>query len=74
MSDPASKQARIIRGMVGRDLAHRFPERVPELGEEVLRIENWTVHHPTQPGRVMVDDASLTVRAGEDVGIAGLMG
>ncbi|MDF2509811.1 MAG: ATP-binding cassette protein, partial [Microbacterium sp.] len=74
MSDPASTQDRIIRGMVGRDLAHRFPERVPELGEEVLRIENWTVHHPTQPGRIMVDDASLTVRAGEVVGIAGLMG
>jgi ribose transport system ATP-binding protein len=42
--------------------------------DEVLRIEHWTVHHPTQPGRVMVDDASLTVRAGEVVGIAGLVG
>ncbi|KJQ54280.1 multiple monosaccharide ABC transporter ATP-binding protein [Microbacterium sp. SA39] len=74
MSDPESTQETIIRAMVGRDLANRYPERVPDVGEEVLRIENWTVHHPTQPGRVMVDDASLTVRAGEVVGIAGLMG
>jgi putative multiple sugar transport system ATP-binding protein len=74
MSDPESTQETIIRAMVGRDLANRYPERVPDVGEEVLRIENWTVHHPTQPGRIMVDDASLTVRAGEVVGIAGLMG
>ncbi|WP_223624222.1 multiple monosaccharide ABC transporter ATP-binding protein [Microbacterium sp. EST19A] len=74
MKDPASTQDRIIRAMVGRDLANRYPERTPDLGDEVLRIENWTVHHPTQPGRVMVDDASLHVRAGEVVGIAGLMG
>ena len=74
MRDPESTQDRIIRGMVGRDLAHRFPERTPQIGEEVLRIEDWTVHHPTQPGRVMVDGATLTVRAGEVVGIAGLMG
>jgi len=74
MSDPESTQETIIRAMVGRDLANRYPERTPDIGDEVLRIEHWTVHHPTQPGRVMVDDASLTVRAGEVVGIAGLMG
>ncbi|MBT2483937.1 MULTISPECIES: multiple monosaccharide ABC transporter ATP-binding protein [unclassified Microbacterium] len=74
MNDPDSTQETIIRAMVGRDLANRYPERTPNLGEEVLRIEDWTVHHPTQPGRVMVDSASLTVRAGEVVGIAGLMG
>jgi putative multiple sugar transport system ATP-binding protein len=67
-------QERIIRGMVGRDLEHRFPDRNHVIGEEVLRVEDWTVHHPTQPGRVMVDGANLNVRAGEVVGIAGLMG
>ncbi len=40
----------------------------------MLRIEDWTVHHPTDPGRVVVDSANLTVRAGEIVGLAGLMG
>jgi putative multiple sugar transport system ATP-binding protein len=67
-------QDRIIRGMVGRDLEHRYPERESFPGDEVLRIEDWTVYHPTQQGRVIVDKANLNVRAGEVVGIAGLMG
>ncbi|MBM7818730.1 putative multiple sugar transport system ATP-binding protein [Cellulosimicrobium cellulans] len=74
MTDPAATQERIIRGMVGRDLEHRYPARTPEVGDEVLRVERWTVHHPSQPGRRVVDEASLVVRAGEVVGVAGLMG
>ena len=74
MLDDSSTQDRMIRSMVGRDLEHRFPERTPDIGEEVLRVEDWTVHHPTQPERVIVDNASFTVHAGEVVGIAGLMG
>jgi putative multiple sugar transport system ATP-binding protein len=65
---------RIIKDMVGRDLEHRYPEHTPKIGAEVLRVENWTAHHPQDPTRVMVDDVSLTVHAGEIVGIAGLMG
>ena len=74
MSTPEATQNRMIRSMVGRDIEHRFPERTPEIGEEVLRVEDWTVHHPTQSERIIVDNASLTVHAGEVVGIAGLMG
>ncbi|MEE6280723.1 multiple monosaccharide ABC transporter ATP-binding protein [Georgenia sp. MJ170] len=74
MATPEATQDRIIRSMVGRDLEHRFPERTPDIGEEVLRVEDWTVYHPTQAGRVVVDGASFSVRAGEVVGIAGLMG
>ncbi|TDD69893.1 ATP-binding cassette domain-containing protein [Jiangella aurantiaca] len=66
-------QERIIRGMVGRDLESFYPDRVSEPGDEVLRIEDWTVWHPTQDRKV-VDGVSLGVRAGEVVGIAGLMG
>jgi putative multiple sugar transport system ATP-binding protein len=65
---------RIISGMVGRDLDHRFPPHEPNIGAEVLRIEDWTVHSPTQHGRVVVRDANLTLRRGEIVGLAGLMG
>ncbi|WP_300342202.1 multiple monosaccharide ABC transporter ATP-binding protein [Nesterenkonia sp.] len=65
---------RIIRGMVGRDMENMYPDRDVEIGEEILRIEDWEVWHPTQPGRKIVDGASLSVRAGEVVGIAGLMG
>ncbi|MCW2698311.1 MAG: transporter related protein [Modestobacter sp.] len=64
---------RIIRGMVGRDLESYYPERESHPGEEVLRVEDWTVKHPTQD-RLVVDHASFHVRAGEVVGIAGLMG
>ncbi|SFK31908.1 multiple monosaccharide ABC transporter ATP-binding protein [Streptomyces pini] len=69
---------RIIRGMVGRDLDHRFPERTrydgPDAGHLALEVSGWTVRHPIDHQRKVVDDVSLTVRRGEIVGIAGLMG
>ncbi len=64
----------LIRAMVGRSMDHRYPERTPQVGDEVLRVENWTVHHPIQRERKIVDDASIAVRRGEVVGLAGLMG
>src|SRR5450756_623873 len=67
-------EERLIRGMVGRSLDSRFPERQPNIGAEVLRIEDWTVYHPINQGRKVVDGASLSVRKGEVVGLAGLMG
>jgi len=73
MHSTENVQDRIIKGMVGRELDSRYPERTPSIGEEMFRVENWHVSHPTQP-RVIVEDASLHVRAGEIVGIAGLMG
>ena len=66
-------QERIIRGMVGRDLDSFYPDRTSAPADEVFRIEDWTVWHPTQDRKV-VDGASLSVRAGEVVGLAGLMG
>ena len=74
MSDPSVDQDRIIRDMVGRDLEHRYPEHTPNIGEELFRVEDWTVYHPTQQDRIVVDNASFHVKAGEVVGLAGLMG
>ncbi|WP_266382004.1 multiple monosaccharide ABC transporter ATP-binding protein [Streptomyces canus] len=75
---PETTEDRIISGMVGRDLDHRFPERTPYEGEvdaaPALEIRNWTVHHPIDQQRKVVDDVSIHVRRGEIVGIAGLMG
>jgi putative multiple sugar transport system ATP-binding protein len=65
---------RIIRGMVGRDLEHRFPDHTPQIGEVLLEVRDWTVMHPQDHHRAVIQDANLTVRRGEIVGIAGLMG
>ncbi len=71
--EPVTEE-RIIASMVGRPLDNRFPPHKPDIGEELFRIEDWTVHHPSDPGRIVVEQASLDVRAGEIVGVAGLMG
>jgi len=65
---------RIIRDMVGRDMAHRYPDRVPNPGEVLLEVQGWNVWHPEQKDRQVIRDAGFTVRKGEIVGIAGLMG
>ena len=66
---------RIIKGMVGRALSDRFPERSQRRIEGVrMEVKNWTVYHPLYQERKVVDNVSLTVRKGEVLGIAGLMG
>ena len=65
---------RIIRGMVGRSLQSRFPDRTPNIGEVFFEVRNWTVRHPQVPDRLVCKNENLTVRRGEIVGIAGLMG
>jgi len=67
-------QERIIKGMVGREMNNRYPTRESKIGEEVFRVEDWTVHHPDDSTRVVVDKATLNVKAGEIVGLAGIMG
>ena len=60
--------------MVGRDMAHRYPDRDSHPGEVLMEVANWNVWHPEQTGRQMIKDVSFHVRKGEIVGIAGLMG
>ena len=68
------EESEIIRHMVGRPLDNRYPEHEPTIGGEALRIEDWTVLHPVDPGRKVVDGANIALRHGEIVGLAGLMG
>ena len=65
---------RIIKGMVGRDLVHRYPPREPNIGQVIFEVKNWSVYHPLINDRKVIDNVSLNVRKGEVVGIAGLMG
>ena len=68
------QEDRIIRSMVDRDLAQRFPERHARTGNTVLVVEDWSVHHPLHPERQVIKNVDFHVRSGEVVGIAGLMG
>ncbi len=67
-------QERIIKGMVGREMENRYPQHTATIGEEILRVENWTAHHPEETNRVVVDNVNINVRRGEIVGLAGIMG
>jgi putative multiple sugar transport system ATP-binding protein len=73
--DEEISEARIIKGMVGREITDRFPKRHDvKIGDTMMEVKNWTVYHPEFAERKVVDDVSINVRAGEVVGIYGLMG
>ncbi|WP_395812740.1 multiple monosaccharide ABC transporter ATP-binding protein [Devosia sp.] len=65
---------RIITSMVGRSLEDRYPPRQPAIGETVFEVKNWSVFHPQHRDRQVIKNLDLTIRKGEVVGIAGLMG
>ncbi|SHM38525.1 multiple monosaccharide ABC transporter ATP-binding protein [Roseibium suaedae] len=67
-------EERIIRDMVGRDMAHRYPERVRNIGDVLFEVKDWNVYHPDHAERQVIRKANFHVRKGEIVGIAGLMG
>jgi putative multiple sugar transport system ATP-binding protein len=67
-------QERIIKGMVGREMENRYPQHTATIGEEILRVENWTAYHPEETSRVVVDNVNINVHRGEIVGLAGIMG
>lgn len=65
---------RIIKGMVGRELTNRYPHRESKIGNVIMEVNNWNVYHPEDANRQVLKDISMNVRAGEVVGLAGLMG
>ncbi|MDO6732072.1 sugar ABC transporter ATP-binding protein [Marinovum sp. 2_MG-2023] len=65
---------RIVHDMVGRDMSARYPERERRAGDKLLEVQNWNVWHPEHATRQVIRDINFHVRAGEVVGIAGLMG
>lgn len=57
----------IVQMMVGRQIGERFPKRSVTIGKERLRVEQLTK-------KGVFEGVSFSVRAGEVLGVAGLMG
>jgi D-xylose transport system ATP-binding protein len=65
-------QQEVIRHMVGREIHDLFPRRSGQPGDVILRVEGLSVVNDA--GKVVLEGIDLEVRAGEVVGIGGLMG
>ena len=65
---------RLIAQMCGRELNQMYPSLPHAVGEVVMEARNITCYDPEQPRRKKVDDVSFQVRAGEILGIAGIVG
>ncbi|MBO0344045.1 sugar ABC transporter ATP-binding protein [Roseibium sp. CAU 1637] len=57
----------LVKMMVGRAVDQVFPNRAPDLGEEVLKVVGYS--HPTE-----FEDIGFSLRAGEILGFYGLVG
>ncbi|MBR3866831.1 MAG: sugar ABC transporter ATP-binding protein, partial [Butyricicoccus sp.] len=57
----------VVQMMIGREIGERFPARDVKIGEEILRVEGLT-HEK------LFRDVNFSVRAGEVLGVSGLMG
>ncbi|HNP70229.1 MAG TPA: sugar ABC transporter ATP-binding protein [Kouleothrix sp.] len=64
----------LIKHMVGREIDNIYPQRAnKQFGEVVLEAKGWNAYNPAL-GRTVLRDVNFTVRRGEIVGFAGLMG
>ncbi len=65
---------KVIQLMVGREVGDIFPKVEHELGNVALEIRHLISYSVDNPNKKVVNDVSFSVRKGEVLGIAGLMG
>src|SRR5919107_393569 len=58
----AISEDRIIRGMVGREMADRYPKHEPKIGETIFQVENWSAYHPIHANVQVVKGINLHIR------------
>lgn len=79
-STPGQREARaklepqLLSWMVGRPIHDIYPPLNTAIGEEILRVEGLQVAPPGEGARKRVDGLSFTLRKGEVLGLAGLLG
>lgn len=64
---PETNMDEIVKMMIGREIGERYPERNTKLGDVVFEVKNLNC-----PG--VFKNVNFDVRAGEVLGVAGLMG
>jgi D-xylose transport system ATP-binding protein len=65
---------RLINMMVGRSLTKMYPSRNAQIGRILLEVQNFNKKATGTNTKEILKDISFSVRAGEILGISGLMG
>ena len=75
-TDPSASldPRRLIARMVGREVGEIFPPMDHKPEKVIFEARGVTVEDPNVHGKLLVDDVSFSVRRGEVLGIAGLVG
>ncbi len=63
----------VIKYMVGREIKNRYPYTEHKKGDVLLEVKNYSVFNMSG-SKKLVDNVSFSVRAGDVLGISGLMG
>ena len=66
--------AKLVHWMVGREMGEQFQRIARTAGKERLRLENFCAGWRSETRRWTVENISLTLRAGEILGVAGVQG
>lgn len=64
----------IVRMMVGREIADLYPKEVHVTEQELLSVKNYNVYDANQGNKQIIHDVNFSLKGGEVLGFAGLVG